>query len=111
LKNPAFGTAQIRELTEIFIDKSIELRDVWALESMKPEKNGRIDVLSWLGRTTLDVIGLAGGFPLTAFAKKSFVADEMKNTFKGLTTILELFRVTQTQTNSIMPFKSSSIPA
>jgi len=61
LKNPAFGIAQIRELTEIFIDKSIELRDVWTLESMKPETSGRIDVLSWLSRTTLDVIGLAGG--------------------------------------------------
>jgi hypothetical protein len=69
LKNPAFGIAQIRELTEIFIDKSIELRDVWALESMKPETSGRIDVLSWLSRTTLDVIGLAGGYRLTPFAK------------------------------------------
>jgi hypothetical protein len=60
-KNPAFGAAHIRELTEIFVDKSRELRDVWAREIEKREdENGRINVLSWLSRMTLDVIGLAG---------------------------------------------------
>jgi len=59
-KNPAFGAAQIRELTEIFIDKSLELRDVWVREIKREEKNNRINVLSWLSRMTLDVIGLAG---------------------------------------------------
>ena len=32
---------------------------MWAAESSK-ESNGRLDVLSWLGKMTLDVIGLAG---------------------------------------------------
>ncbi|KAJ3556986.1 hypothetical protein NM688_g1720 [Phlebia brevispora] len=58
--NPAFGPAQIRELTEIFVEKSIELRDCWASEIAKSGEYARIDVLLWLGRTTLDVIGLAG---------------------------------------------------
>lgn len=60
LKNPAFGAAQIRELTEIFVDKSLELRDIWAREIKREENSERIDVLSWLSRMTLDVIGLAG---------------------------------------------------
>ncbi|PCH43005.1 cytochrome P450 [Wolfiporia cocos MD-104 SS10] len=61
-QNPAFGPAQIRELTGIFIEKAIQLRDIWSLEL---ERNGdgapaRFDVLSWLSKMTLDVIGLAG---------------------------------------------------
>jgi hypothetical protein len=62
LQNPAFGAAQIRELTEIFVDKSLELRDAWDREIKRGEHNGngRINVLSWLSRMTLDVIGLAG---------------------------------------------------
>ncbi|PPQ79656.1 hypothetical protein CVT26_015782 [Gymnopilus dilepis] len=57
-QNPAFGVAQIRELTEIFVEKSIQLRDIWADEIIKA--NGQVEVLSWLSKMTLDVIGLAG---------------------------------------------------
>lgn len=58
--NPAFGPTQIRELTDIFVDKAIQLRDVW--NRMIPEDNqpARIEVLSGLSKMTLDVIGLAG---------------------------------------------------
>ncbi|KAJ7483761.1 cytochrome P450 [Mycena galericulata] len=47
--NQAFGVAQIRALTEVFIDKGVQ-------------ENGAatIDVLEWLRRATLDVIGEAG---------------------------------------------------
>ncbi|OBZ66502.1 hypothetical protein A0H81_13684 [Grifola frondosa] len=76
IMNPAFGPAQIRELTEIFVEKAIQasaaqgvllcdlsfvqLRDVWKAEIDKQGEPARIEVLSWLGRMTLDVIGLAG---------------------------------------------------
>ncbi|KDR80817.1 hypothetical protein GALMADRAFT_241271 [Galerina marginata CBS 339.88] len=60
IMNPAFGAAQIRELTEIFVDKSIQLRDIWASEIAKDGGTDRIEVLSWLSKMTLDVIGLAG---------------------------------------------------
>ncbi|KAJ6579990.1 cytochrome P450 [Mycena vulgaris] len=58
--SPAFGAPQIRELTGIFVDKSIQLRDIWVAEA---EKNGgvaRVEILSWLSKATLDIIGLAG---------------------------------------------------
>ncbi|CAA7260921.1 unnamed protein product [Cyclocybe aegerita] len=60
--NPAFGPQQIRELTEIFVEKSLELRDSWNEEIAKQTLDGRVkvDALSWLSRATLDVIGLAG---------------------------------------------------
>ncbi|KAH7929281.1 cytochrome P450 [Leucogyrophana mollusca] len=60
-QNPAFGPAQIRGLTEVFLAKSIKLRDV--LMSVSKDESGnakRTDIMAWLSRMTLDVIGLAG---------------------------------------------------
>ncbi|KAJ7838264.1 cytochrome P450 [Mycena leptocephala] len=59
--NQAFGTQQIRGLTEIFIKKAVELRDIWS--SQLAQENGTpapVDVFSWLRRMALDVIGEAG---------------------------------------------------
>ncbi|KAJ7838268.1 cytochrome P450 [Mycena leptocephala] len=61
LTNQAFGTQQIRGLTEIFVKKAVELRDIWS--SQLAQENGTpapVDVFSWLRRMTLDVIGEAG---------------------------------------------------
>ncbi|KAI0640505.1 cytochrome P450 [Trametes meyenii] len=60
IMNPAFGPAQIRELTSIFVDKSIILRDKWAAMITQSGSAARIDVLSGLNQMTLDVIGMAG---------------------------------------------------
>ncbi|KAJ7347579.1 cytochrome P450 [Mycena albidolilacea] len=58
IMNPAFGPPQIRELTSIFLEKSEELRNIWA--SQAASSAVRLDVLPWLNKTTLDIIGLAG---------------------------------------------------
>ncbi|KAG6909596.1 hypothetical protein DXG01_016635 [Tephrocybe rancida] len=58
--NPAFGPAQIRELNDIFLMKSEQLRDMWVANIAESGGIGRIDILSWLSKTTLDIIGLAG---------------------------------------------------
>ncbi|KAG2339110.1 cytochrome P450 [Suillus weaverae] len=60
IMNPAFGPAQIRALTDIFISKSIKLRDVWSTMTIASEHAARIDIMPWLSKMTLDVIGLAG---------------------------------------------------
>jgi hypothetical protein len=79
-QNPAFGPAQIRELTGIFIDKAIEVTECSlslilcsctyqlreGLEAEITKQTGPVgpvayvNILPWLSRTTLDVIGLAG---------------------------------------------------
>ncbi|KAG8743143.1 hypothetical protein FRC10_000360 [Ceratobasidium sp. 414] len=60
IMNPSFGALQIRHLVPIFWEKSNQLRDIW-LETINSSPEGvEIDVLSWLGRATLDVIGTAG---------------------------------------------------
>jgi hypothetical protein len=62
--NPAFGPAQVRALTELFLEKAEQLKDKWMEEINKSERaqGGQvpIDALSWLSRATLDIIGLAG---------------------------------------------------
>ncbi|KAI0920483.1 hypothetical protein AcW1_002208 [Taiwanofungus camphoratus] len=60
IMNPAFGPVQIRELTEVFMEKAIQLRDIWSGEIAKSGQFARVDVLSGLSKMTLDVIGLAG---------------------------------------------------
>ncbi|KAJ8482004.1 hypothetical protein ONZ51_g5636 [Trametes cubensis] len=57
--NPAFGPAQIRQLMDIFLDKSAELRDIWLDEITASGGSVRMDVVDPLKKMTLDVIGLA----------------------------------------------------
>ncbi|KAJ6517590.1 cytochrome P450 [Mycena vulgaris] len=58
--NPAFAGTQISAVTEVFVDKAVELRDIWAGQLKQESGGARIEVLSWLRRMTLDVIGQAG---------------------------------------------------
>ncbi|KAF8834502.1 cytochrome P450 [Paxillus ammoniavirescens] len=63
IMNPAFGPAQIRGLTDIFVAKAICLRDLWSCEIANAPMNADgalLEMMSWLSRMTLDVIGLAG---------------------------------------------------
>ncbi|KZP09388.1 cytochrome P450 [Athelia psychrophila] len=88
IMNPAFGPVQVRELTEIFMEKACQLRDVWLAEITKnalptltpvdaattqdgtprnphradslPPPTARIEVMGYLSRATLDMIGKAG---------------------------------------------------
>ncbi|KAJ7226177.1 cytochrome P450 [Mycena rebaudengoi] len=65
ISNPAFGTAQIRRLTDIFVERSLQLRDVWSREikSAAPgdrKYSARTDITEWVRRATLDIIGHAG---------------------------------------------------
>ncbi|KAF7366265.1 hypothetical protein MSAN_00882700 [Mycena sanguinolenta] len=61
--NQAFGGPQIRYLTEIFVKKAVQLRDMWVAElaqgnSVAPDLT--VDICDGIGRMTLDVIGEAG---------------------------------------------------
>ncbi|KAJ7029724.1 cytochrome P450 [Mycena alexandri] len=58
IMNPAFGAPQMRELGEIFMEKSAQLRDNW-LDDLSCGSS-RVDVLVGLRSMSLDVIALAG---------------------------------------------------
>ncbi|KAJ7622096.1 cytochrome P450 [Roridomyces roridus] len=59
--NPAFSASQMRVLTETFVQKSIQLRDIWA-EKIRQDSTGetQIEAMTWLRLMTLEIIGKAG---------------------------------------------------
>ncbi|KAJ7124021.1 hypothetical protein C8R43DRAFT_853132, partial [Mycena crocata] len=59
-QNPAFGAPQIREPIDMFVETSIELRDIWAYQAATGGGTARVDILPWLSKATQDIIGLAG---------------------------------------------------
>ncbi|KAI9568323.1 cytochrome P450 [Boletus coccyginus] len=80
--SPAFTAANVKRLTPVFRDKASELRDVWTLLSEDHSKP--IDVLMWLSRATLDVIGIAGfGYRFNALSGQS---DELANAYQSIFT-------------------------
>ncbi|KAN0094981.1 Cytochrome P450 [Tylopilus felleus] len=106
IMNPAFGPAQIRALTYIFFAKAVQLRDVLSSEIAKNPAgtaNGtRIDVVSWLNKTTLDVIGLAG----FNYSFDALNADDKPNELnKALATMFGAG-----QTMSIFPILQARFP-
>ncbi|KZV67385.1 cytochrome P450 [Peniophora sp. CONT] len=62
--NPAFGLAQLREMTTIFTDKSIQLRDVLLAKIGDNDRTDlattELDIVPLLHKCTLDIIGMAG---------------------------------------------------
>ncbi|KAF7356483.1 hypothetical protein MVEN_00981400 [Mycena venus] len=60
IMNPAFGRNEVRALTDIFVHKSIELRDIWVRQAARCGGVARVEALSMLSKTSLDIIGLAG---------------------------------------------------
>ncbi|KAG9082535.1 hypothetical protein FRC07_014173, partial [Ceratobasidium sp. 392] len=83
IMNPSFGALQIRNLLPVFWEKSNQLRDIW-LETINNSSEGvEIDVLSWLSRATLDVIGTAGfGYEFNSLQDGD--KDELAKAFKEI---------------------------
>ncbi|TCD69789.1 hypothetical protein EIP91_006326 [Steccherinum ochraceum] len=83
--NPAFGTPQVRELTEIIVDKASELRDLWKTKLSSEGKPTRINVLDGLSRMALDVIGLAGfDYDFGALNPDPSKPNELNTAFKTI---------------------------
>ncbi|KAF7359914.1 hypothetical protein MVEN_00717300 [Mycena venus] len=87
IMDPAFGALQVKNLTEIFVDKSIQLRDIWAAQAAK-SNNGvaRVEALSWLSKVTLDIIGLAGfNYNIDALgAEEGAAPNELAEAFEAI---------------------------
>jgi cytochrome P450 len=96
--NPAFGPAQVRELSGIFLDKSNEvrmpfrhvrvwltsqqLRDLW-LSKLDPSTSAaRLNAVADLSAATLDIIGLAGfDYAFNALSRLADNPDELSAAF------------------------------
>ncbi|KAJ4485445.1 cytochrome P450 [Lentinula aciculospora] len=108
--NPAFGVAQIRELTEVFVEESLHLRDIWASQMGVDNKLVRIEVQSWLSRMTLDVIGRAG-FNYRFNALDSTEPDELSKAFSvifGISSRFTFWNALQARIPFLRMFPSTS---
>ncbi|KAJ7896689.1 cytochrome P450 [Mycena olivaceomarginata] len=84
--NPAFGITQIRLVTEIFVEKAVQLRDIWSRKIALGEKDSeQVDVLSGLRCMTLDVIGKAGfNYDFDALEEANGRPSELNEVFTEL---------------------------
>ncbi|KAA1468431.1 cytochrome P450 [Dentipellis sp. KUC8613] len=85
-QNPAFGPAQVRELTSTMVQKAVELRDYWREQiAAKGEDELETDVLSDLDKTTLDIIGMGGfGYSFDALHSTKDHPNELKEALKTI---------------------------
>ncbi|KAI0717428.1 cytochrome P450 [Cerioporus squamosus] len=86
--NPVFSTKHLREMTPIFYSVIHKTRDAILQRVREGPKDGvELDMLSWMGRTTLQVLGQAGlGYsfdPLTEDRPDEF-ANAVKDLFPQL---------------------------
>ncbi|KXN91996.1 hypothetical protein AN958_11056 [Leucoagaricus sp. SymC.cos] len=86
LLNPAFSPSEIKRFTVTFLDKAVKLRDIWAAQIQQAgEERRRIDVLSWLSRTTLDIIGETGfGYKFDALTEEPGKPNELHDAFRAI---------------------------
>ncbi|KAJ7068560.1 cytochrome P450 [Mycena amicta] len=86
IMNPAFGVPQIRALNDIFIHKSTELRDILIKQASQHGGSAPVEILSWLSKVSLDIIGLAGfNYNIHALeSDENSVPDELIEAFDRL---------------------------
>ncbi|KAJ6450783.1 cytochrome P450 [Mycena sanguinolenta] len=60
IMSPAFGPSQVHELTQLFLDKALELSEFWGQQPQDDSGWAHLDVFDGLKAITLDIIGLAG---------------------------------------------------
>ncbi|KAJ7025802.1 cytochrome P450 [Mycena alexandri] len=102
-QNPAFGVMQIRLVTEIFLEKAVQLRDIWS-QQVEKENGARIEVLSWLRKMTLDVIGQAGFNYQFHGLELDHKPDELSEVFT------ELFHSPQSNRNTRFRLSQAMVP-
>ncbi|KAK6984822.1 cytochrome P450 [Favolaschia claudopus] len=60
IMNPAFGPTHLRALTEIFVEKSKQLRDNWLSKASQNGGTVKLNVIPEYSTAALDIIGKAG---------------------------------------------------
>ncbi|ETN45275.1 uncharacterized protein HMPREF1541_09106 [Cyphellophora europaea CBS 101466] len=111
---PAFSITSIRSLMPIFWAKSLHMANLWDIEMANQGVASKcFEVLEWLNRTTLDIIGSAGlgteidslGNPDTSLReayKRCFDFDLQARVLNGLAAFTPLIRLLPMRANRDM---------
>jgi hypothetical protein len=79
-QNPAFGPGQLRSFTPIFNQKAHEVRNIWFSQINEAQADViKVDIPNYMGRVTLDIIGLAGQYIIAT--KPLLLADTVYTGF------------------------------
>ncbi|KAK7038524.1 cytochrome P450 [Favolaschia claudopus] len=92
--NPAFGPTHLRALTELFVEKSKQLRDIW---TAKAKQNGgivKLNVVPEFSTAALDIIGKAGfNYDFKSLGKETGdFRDELHEAFVEVGTVGDMQR-------------------
>ncbi|KAF8143490.1 cytochrome P450 [Mycena galopus ATCC 62051] len=109
--NPAFGPAQLRVLTEIFVEKSRQLKDLWATRAVQDGGVTRVNVIPDFSLAALDIIGKAGfNYDFRSLgADSGNVRDELHEAFATIAAsdshngILDLMKCQSAMLRSVLP--------
>ncbi|EXJ58287.1 hypothetical protein A1O7_05712 [Cladophialophora yegresii CBS 114405] len=108
---PAFSITSIRSLMPIFWNKSLHMAELWEQEMVDEKTESKsFEVLEWLNRTTLDIIGRAGlgtdidsldnpETPLRDAYRRCFSFDLEARILNGLAAFTQLVRILPARTN------------
>lgn len=118
---PGFSIASIRTLAPIFWSKAILMADLWEKEmSLANAKTKSFEVLEWLNRTTLDIIGEAGfgsdinslehpETPIRQAYRAVFVFDIWSRVLHGLQAFFPITKYLPAKMNRDMEFSREII--
>lgn len=118
---PAFSITSIRSLMPVFWTKALQMARLWDQEiAVEPSKTKSFEVLDWLNRTTLDIIGKAGlgteinslDNPATALRqayRACFEFDLEARIVNGLAAFTQLVRLLPVRTNRDLAFAKNTI--
>ncbi|KIX09012.1 uncharacterized protein Z518_00090 [Rhinocladiella mackenziei CBS 650.93] len=108
---PAFSISSIRSLMPIFWEKSLHMAKLWETEMAAEKSTSKcFEVLEWLNRTTLDIIGRAGmgtdidslddpDTPLRDAYRRCFDFDLQARIINGLAAFTTLVRLLPARAN------------
>ncbi|QRV72227.1 cytochrome P450 family protein [Ceratobasidium sp. AG-Ba] len=105
IMNPSFGSPHIRALLPIFWQKSNKLKDaILDISKSDSERGATVNILPWISRATLDIIGAAGfdyhfnslendeNDELSAAFRKAFQSGQSAGALDILQRFLPMFR-------------------
>ncbi|KZV95952.1 cytochrome P450 [Exidia glandulosa HHB12029] len=96
LLNPAFGFSHVRLMTQVFIEKGMQLREIWYNKCIEAGGSVQLNALYWLSKATLDAIGKAGFDyefeTLNEGGKMNELAEAFEQLFRSDQTVLEQMR-------------------
>lgn len=102
--NPAFGHAQMQDITPMFLEDSAKLRDIWVNMCVAAGGTARVDAVGWLSKAAIAIIARAG------FDYDAGTLSEHGGTSKMATALNDIFRTDNMPEQHVQMILSTYLP-